>query len=113
MIVKINGVKWEIMWVKKGSKKLFCDDTQCLGVTYFDKKRIYLDRGLSEKVFEETTVHELTHAFLYGYGVELNEENNIEETICDFIGMHIKKILKLTSKIVKVWKVEMMVKAFY
>lgn len=109
MTVKINGTKWNVIWVKKDSKKLFCDDTQCLGVTYFDNCRIYLDKGLVEKTFEETVVHELTHAFLYSYDVNLSDGDNVEETICDFIGAHIKKISKLTSKIVKMWKIETMI----
>ncbi len=112
MRIKINGIKWEVLWVKDNDKKLFCDDTQCLGVTYFGKRRIYLDRGLPDKTFKKTVVHELTHAFLYSYDFDLNDENkDVEETVCEFTENHLKKILKTAAKIVKAWKADMIIKA--
>ena len=78
-------------------------------MTYFEKRRIYLDKEFSEKEFRETVVHELVHAFLRAYGIDLSSVDDVEETVCDFVGEHIKKISKLTSKIVKAWKAELLV----
>lgn len=113
MEIKINGLKWEVMWVKKKSKKLMCDDVKCLGVTYFNKNRIYLDKTLSEKEFEMTVIHELAHAFLFSNDVQLNtDDDRIDETVCEFIEKNLKKIMKLSTKIVKAWKIERMMKTF-
>lgn len=112
MTVKIRGVEWTVLWVKKSSEKLFYDDTQCLGVTYFDERVIYLDRGLSGKSFEKTVVHELVHAFLYEYDIDLEDADKaVEEIVCDFIGARIRKISKLASRIVKAWKLEAAIKS--
>ncbi len=111
MTVKINGSEWTVLWVKKNSKKLFCDNVQCFGVTYFDEREIYLDRGLSEKSFRKTAVHEFVHAFLYSYGIDLeNAGEDVEENVCEFFENHYKKILKLAAKVVKVWRLDTLVK---
>lgn len=113
MEIKINGLKWEVAWVKENSKKLICDDVKCLGVTYFDKNRIYLNKTLSEKEFEVTVIHELAHAFLFSNDVQLNtDDDRVDETVCEFIEKNLKKIMKLSTKIVKAWKIERMMKTF-
>lgn len=113
MTVKINGSEWTVLWVKKGSNKLFCDNTRCLGVTYFDEKRIYLDKGLSKGEFRKTVIHELVHAFLYEYDIDLEKAGDkVEETVCGFVEERYKKILKLTEKILKAWKMDAMIKTF-
>lgn len=113
MQVKINGSEWEVLWVKKSNDKLVLDNERCLGITYFDEKCIYLNKGLSEKSFRKTVVHEFVHAFLYSYGIDLQNTNeDVEEIVCEFVENHYRKILKLTSKVVKAWKLSMMIKSF-
>lgn len=104
MKVKINDMKWKISWVGKEREELFCDDVKCLGVTYFDRRHIFIDKGQTWESFEKTAIHELTHAFLYEFGVDLNDPNDdVAETVCYFTENHCGEMLKLADKIVKAW----------
>ena len=104
MTVKINGSEWKVSWVKENSKKLLLDGSKCWGITCFDEKRIYLDKDLPKKAFRETAVHELTHAFLYEYDIDLVSADDVEENVCGFMEKRYKKIVKLAKKITKAWE---------
>lgn len=108
MTVKINNNRWEVLWVKPHSKKLICDDVKCLGVTYFDRRRIYLKRTQSAKEFRKTVIHELTHAFLHSYGIDLESSTeSVDEVVCEFTENYFNKILKLSNKIYAAWELDM------
>ncbi len=51
----INGNAWEVRIVDDL-------DVSYHGVTYFDKRRIVITNGLSDKKFLEVSVHEMMHA---------------------------------------------------
>lgn len=111
MTVKINGVKWSVRLVDREHKKLFLDGVRCLGVTYFDKRRGYIDKELSCKEFKKTAVHELTHAYLYACDIDLkNPGEKIEEILCGFWENYGEKILQKAEKIDKKWKLDMAVR---
>lgn len=105
MIIKINNLEWTVFFVPREHDKLEMDEMQCLGITYFSDLQIYLDKSASEELMRQTVLHELTHAFLFSYGVHVegNNDRDTEETVCDFCGAHFDKMRKIADKIVKVW----------
>lgn len=96
MKVDIHGTPWTVK-VKSG-KKLDAEvgeDQFCLGRTIYAKHVIKMRRGIDRDNFVQTARHELTHAFLFEYGVHLTDE----ETICDFIGAFGADIVELANNI--------------
>lgn len=105
MIVKINGLEWTVFFVSREHDMLEMDDVQCMGVTYFSDLQIYLDKSISEELMRQTVIHELTHAFLFSYGVhiECDNDKDTEEAVCDFCGANFDKIQKAAKQIIKAW----------
>lgn len=57
------------------------------GVTVRSKNKIYINKNLQKDLFRRTIIHELTHAYIWSYG--LNQvESFKEENICDFLESH-------------------------
>ena len=102
MCVRINGLKWNVRFVDEDDKKLVFDDEESLGVTYFSELEIFLSNRMSDELCKQTIAHELTHAFLFSYGVHLPTDN--EEAFCDFVVAYLSGIYKLTNKIIKDFK---------
>lgn len=103
MIIKINGLKWTVLFASRGDNILKLDDLQCMGVTDYFNLKIYLDGSISEELMRQTVIHELTHAFLFSYGVHVECDEDTEEAVCDFCGANFDKMLRATNKIIKGW----------
>lgn len=104
MECKINGLKWNVFFVDKNDDKLLYDGSNNLGVTYYDDLEIYLKTDMSKPLFRQTVIHELVHAFLFSYGIHLENSDVTEEAVCDFCGAHLDKIVKLTKRVVEIWE---------
>lgn len=98
--IDINGLEWEILCAHSEDKKLYTDNTDCYGVTYFQEQQIYLDIDISKGLFRQTVIHELVHAFLFSFGYHLDCDE-IEEAVCDFVGSHLDNIYKIANKVVE------------
>lgn len=103
MIIKINRLEWTVLFVPREDSKLEMDDTECMGITYFNDLHIYIDKSLSRELMYQTIIHELIHAFLFSYGIHIECANNkdTEEAFCDFCGAHFNTIQKFANKIIK------------
>lgn len=97
--VKINGLKWKVHFVKGSSPKLADENnnTSFLGVAYCKECEIYIDKSLSKPLRKQTVTHELVHALLFSYGIDI--EGATEENVCDFIGAHLDELVKLKEAI--------------
>lgn len=97
--VKINGLKWKVYFVKSSSPKLADDDnnTSFLGVAYRKDCEIYIDKSLNKPLRKQTVIHELVHALLFSYGIDI--EGATEENVCDFIGAHLDELVRLKEAI--------------
>lgn len=108
MKMNINGYFWQIKFVEENSEKLIYKGEKCLGICYFEKQKIYINGTLEDKRLKSTIVHELVHAFIYCYDIEIptDDPDEAEEVFCDFVGDHIGKIHKLALKIYDSYKKE-------
>ncbi len=97
--VKINGLKWKIFFVASESPKLTDEDNKrnILGITYFRECEIYIDKSLNKPLRRQTVIHELVHALLFSYGIDI--EGATEENVCDLIGAHLDELVKLKEAI--------------
>lgn len=96
MNIKIHNDIWKIKLTDGRKKKMSPDkDHFNLGLTEYSKLLINIRTGLSESVARSTIIHELTHAFLFSYGNQVEGE----EQMCDFFGAHGDEIISLTDQI--------------
>lgn len=63
--LKFGGQKWRVDLVRSNHPQLRDGDSRCHGVTLREACKIYIDKGQSETVLEDTLLHELLHAALY------------------------------------------------
>lgn len=101
MDLTINGFRWLINEVaqKDMPNQPNDDEIVALGRTYTASNHIYMNKELSHKVFYNTLIHELTHAFISSYGfaqVDLSAE-----VMCDFMGCYAEQIVTIANDYMK------------
>lgn len=97
---KIGQFDWSLYLVGSDESKLMVDDQLCFGACNFAHLQICLsNQELAEQVRKATLVHELTHAFLYSFGMQNDTYN--EEQFCDFMESHAKTIIEMSESLYK------------
>lgn len=98
MQVTINNIPWKIKVVKRTNKKLNPDNGAVyLGLCDYEKSTIRIRKGMNYMVTRQTVIHELVHAFLFSYGIEVSGD----EPMCNFFGSHADAIVELTNQIME------------
>ena len=99
-MVNINGEAWSIKLVSPnhpylrrptGSFSIGC----CDDIT----KTIYINENVNEVYLKKVLCHELVHACMYSYNIELNDEQ--EEVLADLIATYGHEIMNITNSIFK------------
>ena len=96
----INGEAWQILLVSPYHPALQrSDGSWALGMCYDDNKTIYIDIDLLDesKRFKKVLCHEITHAAMFSYDVELAYEQ--EEVLADILATYGEEIVDITNKI--------------
>ncbi|MCM1324364.1 MAG: hypothetical protein NC218_09390 [Acetobacter sp.] len=94
----INGIKWRVQFVPSGCELLMrSDGSITIGVTDNDTRTISLDESLSGRKLKKVICHELTHAAMFSYGIELSIDQ--EEVIADLIATYGQEIISKTNSI--------------
>lgn len=75
----IGGQKWAIYLVSPNSKHLKQDGCKLQGGCDYERCRIYINRDLAEGALQDTTLHELVHAWLWVSGAGKAYENDYEK----------------------------------
>lgn len=86
----INNVTWMIQIVP---------ELECWGETNADTGTIVIKDSLCASAFKTTLIHELTHAYLYSYGMFYDRKSISEEELCEFVACNIKSIYDLYENI--------------
>lgn len=94
----INGISWSIKLVSFNHPKIqrsngsftlgSCDDTT---------KTIYISEDVPLEKLKKVLCHEITHAAMFSYKVELNIDQ--EELLADLIATYGEEIIAITNKI--------------
>lgn len=101
----INDVKWDLEFVPSDSELLTrSDGSRTIGMTDSLTKTIYIDEKLRGRMLKKVLCHELTHAAIFSYGVELDIMQ--EELLADLIATYGQEIITITNKIFKKLKGE-------
>ena len=102
---EINGYEWYLKFVEPYSIELQRDDgSYTVGMCNNTTKTIYIDSTLHGRFLKKVLCHEVAHAAMFSYGVDLKIEQ--EEIIVDIIATYGEEILKITNKLFKKLKYE-------
>lgn len=96
-MVKINGEDWDIVICKPYSPALATSaGYYALGVCDYNQKKIFIQTGLSREKMRKVLCHELTHAAMFSYNVDLDYWT--EELVADLISTYGEQIAGETER---------------
>lgn len=96
----INGEEWRIQLVSPFHPMLERGDgSLALGMCDDSTKTIYINDSVEEKMLKKILCHEITHAAMFSYNVELNLAQ--EELVADLIATYGQEIVYIANKIFK------------
>lgn len=99
-MVNINGEDWKILIVSSNHPSLRRPNGSfTLGCCDDDVKTIYIVEGLNDFYFKKVMCHELVHACMYSYNIELNYYQ--EEILADLIATYGQEIMTITNSMFK------------
>ena len=96
----INGDYWRITLVSADHPTLMrSDGSVTIGWCDDIDKTIYINRDLGRKMFKKVLCHELTHAAMFSYNIDLTLEQ--EEILADLIATYGQEIVYITNLVFK------------
>lgn len=94
----INGVGWKINYVPQNFPLLQRMNGQyTIGACDNLTRTIYINEMLQGKLLKKVLCHEITHAAMFSYNVDLSIEQ--QELIADLISTYGDEIIYITNKI--------------
>lgn len=91
--MRINGLSWMVLLVPPTHPILVTPrGTQALGACDKPTQTIYIDRTLTRTQLNEVLIHELTHAFMFSYAVDVSPKE--EELVAKIVGEYGESILR-------------------
>ena len=94
----INGVRWRVRLVSPAHPMLLTPwKTHALGVCDKVTQTICIDKTLHRTQLKQVLCHEIVHAFMYSYNIDLSYEE--EEIVAELMSMYGNDILKQTNAI--------------
>lgn len=94
----INGEEWDILAVSANHPKLIrSDGSRSVASCDDDTKTIYVDRTLQGAFLRKVLCHEITHAAMFSYNVDLSYDQ--EELLADLIATYGDEIIQITNTV--------------
>lgn len=99
-MININGEEWRIALVSPLDPVLCrSDGGYTIGVCDDIVKTIFINKELNQKYIQKVLCHELTHAAMFSYNIELSWEQ--EEILADLIATYGQEIVYITNLVFK------------
>ena len=94
----INGVRWRVRLVSPAHPLLLTPwFTHALGVCDKVTQTICVDKTLSPQKLKEVLCHEIVHAFMFSYAIDLSYDE--EEIVAELMSIYGERILEVTDVI--------------
>lgn len=94
----INGDSWSVIAVPANYYKLFrSDNSLTVGVCDNEDKTIYINSNLQGSFLKKVLCHEITHAAMFSYNVELTIDQ--EELLANLIATYGNEIITITNEV--------------
>ena len=101
----INQIYWKIAYVPFDYPLLQrADGTYTIGSCDNLTRTIYINQNLQGKLLKKVLCHQITHAAMFSYGVNLSVEQ--QELVADLISTYGDQIIYITNKIFNKLKYE-------
>ena len=98
MTFQINNDIWHIHFVSPGHHKIIRDDgSVSIGSCDDETKTIYIDDTLPDELIRKVLCHEITHAAMFSYNVNLSYEQ--EELLADLLATYGEEIIDITDSL--------------
>ena len=95
-MIKINGERWRTIMVPHDHHMLRKSNGQlAIGACDDYTKTIYINNTLKGKMLKKVLCHELTHAAMFSYNIELSHDQ--EELLADIIATYGEEIIAMTN----------------
>lgn len=92
----INGVRWRVRLVSPAHPLLLTPwKTHALGVCDKVTQTICVDETLSPQLLKEVLCHEIVHAFMFSYMIDLSYSE--EELVAELMSQYGENILETTN----------------
>lgn len=92
----INGEEWDVLFVSPFHPMMYrSDGSLTIGACDDDTKTIYINYELDNKKMKKVLCHEITHAAMFSYNVDLTLEQ--EEIVADLIATYGQEIVGITN----------------
>lgn len=101
----IGSLKWRIREVPTNDHSLIVNNVPCYGACHHSINMIFLDETLQLERKKQTLRHELAHAFIGSFLLELRETYT-EEMLCEFVAIYSEGINKIVEEYFKEKKYE-------
>lgn len=97
-MIKINGETWKLFLVSPNHPMLKTPTgTFTLGACDNISHSIFINQNLNSQKMKKVLCHEITHAAMFSYNVELTLEQ--EELLADLLATYGSEIIEVTNKI--------------
>ena len=97
-MLNINGEEWRLFFTSPNHPMLKrSDGSYTIGACDNLAKAIYICEGLSSALTKKVLCHELTHAAMFSYDIELCLRQ--EELLADLIATYGQEIISMTNAI--------------
>lgn len=94
----INGEVWMVKFCHPNHPMLRrSNGSAAIGSCDNNTKSIYLNRNLNGKMLKKVLCHELTHAAMFSYNVNLSYEQ--EELLADLLATYGEEIIDITDSL--------------
>lgn len=94
----INGVRWRVRLVSPAHPLLLTPwKTHALGVCDKVTQTICVDKTLSPQLLKEVLCHEIVHAFMYSYMIDLSYSE--EELVAELMSQYGEDIIQVSNAI--------------
>lgn len=94
----VNGIRWQVKLVSPAHPMLLTPhQTHALGVCDKATQTICIDKTLSPLKIKEVLCHEIVHAFMFSYMIDLTYEE--EEMVADLMSKYGESILEKTNAV--------------
>ena len=94
---EINGERWRIVFVSPNHPQLIrSDGSSTIGACNDNTKTIYLDKTLDKYLVKKVLTHEITHAAMFSYNVDLCPRQ--EELVAILIDTYGHEIINITNQ---------------
>ena len=97
-MININNEEWYVKFVTLNHPLLYrSDGSLSIAACDDNTKTIYINNQLNGAMFKKVLCHELTHAAMFSYNVDLTIEQ--EELLADLIATYGEEIITITNKV--------------